>query len=95
MVFYDKDPDEVRWLGFTWDVAPHTLTGSVWVVPEGIVATDASYTGTEGIFDPDTSETQLKVSGGTAGQVYHLVNRVSTSNGETFDDTLIVLMKES
>lgn len=93
MVFYEKDPDEVRWLGFTWDVSPHTLTGSIWVVPDGIVATDASYDGTEGVFDADTGQTQIKVSGGTLGQVYSLINRVTTSNGESFDDTLKVLMR--
>lgn len=95
MELYPKDPNEVVWLGWTWDIAPHTLESSTWEVPDGITGTDASYTGTDGILDVGDGTTQIKVSGGTAGQVYDLVNRVTTSNGETFDDTIRVYILES
>ena len=76
-----KDPDEVVNFGIDWAdyLGSDTITGSNWTVPAGIAQVSASFT--------DTQAT-VKLSGGTVGSIYRISNRISTSAGETVDQSI-------
>lgn len=61
-------PTPGPWLG-----AGETITGSTWDVPAGITTAGQDHTDTEA---------KIRLSGGTVGTAYKLVNSVTTSTGE-------------
>lgn len=76
-----KDPDEVEFYVRDWsaDLDGDTIATSTWTVPSGITK------------DSDTNTTTtatIKLSGGTLGSDYALVNRITTAAGRTLDKTL-------
>lgn len=84
-----KDPDET--LDFENDWAARlndgdTIVESDWIVPAGI-DDDAA------VFDGTT--TTIWLSGGTLGETYHLVNRVTTAQGRTRDRSKYVTIREN
>lgn len=78
-----KDPDAVKDYSVNWAtwLGADTIQTSTWVVPSGI--TEDSNTNT------DTTAT-IWLSGGAAGQVYALTNRIVTAGGRTEDQTIFV-----
>lgn len=81
-----KDPNAVQrffvdWRKYMTQVG-ETLTSSTWTVPGGITQTTAGYSA--------AGLVNIVLSGGTAGTQYTLVNRVTTSGGQTLDQTLVI-----
>lgn len=76
-----KTPDDVADYGVDWDLALATgvtIDTSTWTVPAGITKDDDS-------IDDDERATVVRLSGGTAGEEYTLVNEIVTSAGETLN----------
>lgn len=97
---FRKDPNAVGYFGVEWGSWLHNdpdnpldpwesgdpvIEASEWIVPAGITAEDSDFTDTRA---------QVKLSGGTAGEVYDLVNRIETSEGETEDRTIRILVNQ-
>jgi hypothetical protein len=85
-----KDPNSVQrffvdWRKYMAQVG-ETITGSSWTVPGGITRDSDGYSAA-GLIN-------IVLSGGTAGTQYTLVNRVTTSGGQTLDQTLIIDVTE-
>lgn len=89
-----KDPNDVADYVINWAedddgnpglAAGDPLSSSTWIVPDGITKDSDT-------FDDET--TTIWLSGGTAGETYSLINRVTTSGGRTFDQTGKLKMKE-
>ena len=83
-----KDPDEVRDFPVDWrpDLpAGVTITGSVFLPPTGITV-DASTSSADG--------TVVRLSGGTGGRNYRVVNRVTLTNGEVYDFGFTVKVRD-
>ena len=78
-----KDPDEVKDYGLIWTdvLGTDTIATSTWTVPDGITKTADSKTN-------DTATIWL--SGGSEGQTYRLVNRITTAGGRTYDETAVL-----
>jgi hypothetical protein len=87
---YTKDPnsevdfvvDWSRWLAIR---DSDTISTSTWVVPSGITKTDDTHT---------TTTATIWLSGGTLGQTYDVVNRVTTAAGRIEDHTLTIYITE-
>lgn len=82
-----KDPDEIVNFGIDWAdyLKSDTITGSNWIVPSGISQVSASFTDTQAV---------IKLSGGTLGTTYRVTNRITTSAGETVDQSIDIEMIE-
>ena len=86
-----KDPDAVERFGVDWaarlDVDGATLTNVTWsATPTGLTLSGAS--------NNDTKASTL-VAGGTVGSTYELLCRVTTSDGQTLDHTLTLLIQSA
>lgn len=85
--FY-KDPNAVldyvvdwsAWLGDSDAIAT-----SDWIVPEGLTEDSATNT---------TTTTTIWLSGGTAGAVYTVVNRITTDDGRTEDRSIVISVRD-
>lgn len=81
-----KDPDEVKDYGIDWSplMVDDAILTSDWSVVDGTVVIDSnSHT--------DTATT-VWLSGGVEGDV-HLLNRVTTGGGRTYDQTVKLKVK--
>lgn len=78
-----KDPDEVALFGVDWldRLGSATIATSNWIIPSGITQASAGYTDTQ---------TTIKLSSGTLGSIYRVTNRITTSDGETLDQSIDV-----
>lgn len=76
-----KDPDEIVNFGIDWEdyLGTDTISGSSWTVPSGITQVGSSFT---------TTQATIKLSGGTVGSIYRISNRITTSAGETVDQSI-------
>lgn len=85
LIFPNKDPDEV--LDYTIDWLPRTqgdtIATSVWSLEDaaGLTIDSSSFT---------ANGTTVWLSGGTAGEVGVLLNRITTTGGRTLDETAAV-----
>jgi hypothetical protein len=81
--YFSKDPDEVKDYHINWatHLGTDTIVTSTWIVPAGITKVRDSST---------TTTATIWLSGGTAGQQYHLVNHITTVGGRTEEDSLIM-----
>jgi hypothetical protein len=89
-----KDPDEVLdykldWLGSESDPGPlygleDAISDSVWDVPSGLSKESDTF---------DDDSTTIWLSGGELGQTYSLLNRITTTGGRVFDQTVKLPMK--
>lgn len=89
-----KDPDSVEWFGVDWTdrlagelplVAADTISTSSWTIPAGLTSVATMKT---------SAATGVKLSGGTLGEKYTLVNEIVTAtNGETLQATIYVHIK--
>jgi hypothetical protein len=82
-----KDPDAVLDYSMDWAtwLGSDTLATSVWSVPAGLTKVSDTLTATATI---------IWLSGGTAGQVHDVRNRITTAGGRTQDDTLRITIRE-
>ena len=68
-----KDPSATKSYGFdwvSWMAAGDTIASSVWVVDSGL---------TNEADDNDTTQTSIKLSGGTDGTTYTVTNTITTA----------------
>lgn len=87
-----KDPDESVDFDLDWttDLTPEdgsavdTIETSAWTVPAGLTKTTDSH--------DDAQRTKIWLTGGTAGQSYLLLNRITTAQGRTLDCTVKLLV---
>lgn len=78
-----KDPNALldyvidwsEWLATSTD----TISASTWVVPSQLTMFTSSF---------GTATTVVWLSGGTAGEVYDVINRINTTGGRTEDRTI-------
>jgi hypothetical protein len=84
-----KDPNEVVDYDLSWadqmTADSDTITSSTWTVPAGITKDSSSNT---------TTRTKVWLSGGTTGETYTLLNRIVTTGGRTFDQSVKLKMKD-
>ncbi len=90
-----KDPNEVLdyrldWLGTAADPGPmydsdDIISNSLWVVPDGVASESEDF---------DDGSTTIWLSGGTAGETYVLLNRITTADGRVFDQSVKLPMKD-
>lgn len=90
-----KDPDEI--VDYEIDWTPQ-LSDDNGVRIEGLVIASSSWpTVPVGITKDSDSKSdtgaKIRVSGGTTGETYELVNRVVLSDGQIWDQTCILKMK--
>lgn len=84
----EKDADDTILVTFHWarELAGDTIATSAFELPDGM---------TEGTNGGTGSVRTCKVSGGSEGGVYRVVNRITTTTGGLqFDKTLRVLVRE-
>jgi hypothetical protein len=86
-----KDPNEIK--TYTMDWTPYLNTGatistSLWVVPAGVTNS------ADAIVSANT-KTSILVSGGTHGTDYACINRITTSDGETLEQTGLLRVRNS
>jgi hypothetical protein len=88
MAVYVKDKDavldyKVDWA--TWLQASETISTSTFTVPAGITKDSQSNT---------TTTATVWLSGGTVGQEYAVINRITTNQGRTDDRTITIRVQE-
>jgi hypothetical protein len=86
-----KDPSEVK--TYTVDWTPQlnsgaTISTSTWVLPTGITNS------ADGIVSANTA-TSILLSGGTHNTDYACINRITTSDGETLEQTGLLRVRNS
>lgn len=82
-----KDPNEVLDYGIDWSprMTPgETITVSTWQVPDGLTASTQSY---------GADNTTIWLSGGAEGEIYTLLNRITTSQGRIYDQSVKIKVK--
>jgi hypothetical protein len=84
-----KDPNGVVDYSIDWSTYleedADTIETSTWTVPAGITKDSDSETNTV---------TTIWLSGGTAGEIYPLLNRITTAGGRTQDQTINIRVAE-
>lgn len=85
---HKKDPDAT--LDWVWDWNEwldegETISTSTFIVSVGITVSSTSNT---------TKTATVWLSGGTAGQVYQVTNRINTSSGRTDDRSITIRVTE-
>jgi len=83
-----KDPDakldyKMDWSD--WLTSPDTLSDSEWIVPSGMTSESETF---------DSDSAIIILSGGTVGQVYEVVNRITTGAGLIEDRTILFTIRE-
>lgn len=90
MQFYVKDPGAVLDYAINWAAgylqSGETLSSSIWTIAPNDM-TQNSATSAAGI-------TGITVSGGAAGQIYQLTNRITTSQGRTDERSITVRVEQ-
>ena len=86
-----KDPDANLDYGFSWTdwlpqlPAPDTITASTWILHADLTLTGESF---------DTTTTTVWISGGTIGQTYTCVNRITTDQSRVDDRSFLMRIAE-
>lgn len=85
-----KDPNASLPYGINWELdVGDSIATSVWSCDiDGVTITFPQYTNTP------TPKTLVRVSGGTGGVEYPVVNRITTANGSVAEHTLLILVEE-
>jgi hypothetical protein len=86
LVWPTKDPDEVLDYKLDWTARldGDTIQTSTWTVPVGITRNSDSKTNTT---------TTIWLQGGTLGQTYEFVNRITTAGLRTMDQSVKLKIK--
>jgi len=81
-----KDPDALLDYVIDWSdwLSGDTIADSEWIVPDGLVNVDDSFT---------DAATTIWLSGGTAGRKYSLTNRITTAGGRVDDRSIGVMVR--
>lgn len=85
----NKDPDEVKDYSIDWSghlIEGEEINGSVWVVPSGITEDTSAFSETQ---------TVIWLSDGIDGTLYTFVNRITTNQNRTFEETVGLLVTKS
>lgn len=84
---YTKDPDDVIDVSFNWVgfLNGDTIATSTFLLPDGLTQDSSSNT---------TLRTTVWLSGGSAGTLCRVTNRVVTAGGRTKDMTKLVMVVE-
>ena len=84
---YLKDAGSIEPFTLNWvsELKADTISTSAWTLPDGLVNVSDSNT---------NSEATIKVSGGTDGYTYRLVNSIVTAGGYTYEKTIVVKVDE-
>ena len=95
IAIFDKDPNSITDFSIDWAASEEDggpwldgsdfIVDSVWIVPVGV---------TEVSSNASASVTTIWLSGGTAGDTYFLVNRITTDQGRVDDATIQINMVE-
>lgn len=82
-----KDPDATLDYGIDWSewLGADTIASVTWVVPAGLTKESQSNT---------TTAAYAWLSGGTAGETYPVVCRITTAAGRIDDRTLEIVCRE-
>ncbi len=88
MSTYVKDPDATLDYGINWTpwLDGDTITTSQWFIDTGVTQVGSD------TFD-DTS-TKVFIGGGTPGEKYELVNRITTAGQRTDERTIFVRIRQ-
>jgi hypothetical protein len=80
----------------TGELQGATIVTSDWTVPTGITEddSDTSSITIRGVVYAVNTTVTIWLSGGTAGTNYALVNRITTSDARTLDQTMTILVRE-
>jgi len=85
---FTKDPDAVLDYTMDWEkwlATGDTISASAWTFPTGITKDS----------DTNTATTATaRISAGTAGTDYAIVNRITTDDGRIDDRTITILVRE-
>jgi len=84
---FRKDPNAVLDYAIDWSswlATGETISTSDWTVPSGI---------TKDSNEKDDTSTKIWLSGGTDGQTYTIVNRITTSADRTDDRSFDVIVE--
>lgn len=87
--YFEKDPNTVADYQIDWStlLGADTISGTpVWTVPTGLTKDSQSNT---------TTTSTIWLSAGVAGVTYTVSCRITTAAGRTFDEDLIISVKES
>jgi hypothetical protein len=86
----EKDPDAELSYTFNWTTWLNgetlVIANCLWVAPEGIDIITQQH--------EEAGESTVRLSGGTAGESYEVVNNVESSTGEKDNRTLLVEIRE-
>lgn len=85
---FRKDPQSVLDYGVDWSdwlASGETISTSAWTVPAGITK-DSDTKG-------DTS-TVIWLSGGTAGEIYTLANKITTTDSRTVERSIQIIVEQ-
>lgn len=87
MELVTKDPDAIEAFRVPWAtrLGSATISTSSFVVPAGITLDSDSN---------DSDSATAVLSGGTLGQRYDVVNRITTSDAQTLDYSFVVLIEQ-
>lgn len=83
-----KAPDEEILEGFDWSdriSAGDSLASSTWTLDSGLSGNSGAY---------NQTSTQVELTGGTAGAQYRVINLVTTSQGEAFQRSFKVQVRD-
>ncbi len=83
-----KDPDAIKDYTVNWVawLGTDTIATVAWTVPAGITKTAESHT---------TTATTIWLSGGTVGQVYTVLCRITSAGGRTEDQTFSIKVQSN
>lgn len=94
MNIFLKDPGGVIEYAVDWDagyLAGRTISQSSWQVqPTGLAPAGLTLSGAR----REAGRTAITLSGGAAGSVYRVANRVTLSDGSSDERTLVVRVEE-
>ena len=84
---FTKDPNDTIDFPFNWkpELYGDTIATSEFILPDGLTEVSSSNT---------TTTATIFVSGGSAGTIYRITNRIVTTGGRTRDRTSYVLVQE-
>lgn len=85
---FRKDPDSVLDYGVdwsTWLASGETISTSTWTVPAGITKDSDS---------KGDNSTLIWLSDGTAGIVYTLANKITTSDSRTVERSIEIIVEQ-
>lgn len=93
VVWGPKDPEAIRDYGNDWtaDLGVKTITGSTWLL-DGVAWSGGPLVKVASSFT--TTNTTVRISGGTVGQSYIVTNHIVMSDGEEDDWSQKLKIKE-